>query len=165
MWPHHTLRTSLCSTGSGGTDFKIPLPARLIDSRFAKWDVPVSDQAPGQVRRWAADLLTRWGRADMIEDALTVLTELVTNACQAEATRMVVLIEPDAGPDAIEVCVWDDAPGVPQKHEPDFCAERGRGLFMVDALAARWGHHPLSLELGGPGKVVWADLVRSDDEA
>ncbi|WP_160146958.1 ATP-binding protein [Thermomonospora echinospora] len=121
--------------------------------------MPISDQAPGQVRRWAADLLTRWGAADAVEDAVTVLTELVTNACQAGASRVIVSIEPDAGPNVIEVCVWDDAPGVPQKHEPDLSAERGRGLFMVDALAARWGHHALPLGPGCSGKVVWADLA------
>ncbi|MFC7730701.1 ATP-binding protein [Actinomadura keratinilytica] len=158
----HNLRTFTYpnSTGSGNL-----LSERLIGSRFAAWEVPVSDQAPGQVRRWAADLLTRWEAVDLIEDATTVLTELVTNACQAKATRMAVLIEPDAGPDIIEVCVWDNAPGIPQRREPDFYAERGRGLFLVDALTTRWGHHPLTLDPGHPGKVVWAHLAGSGDGA
>ncbi|MFF5260238.1 ATP-binding protein [Actinomadura viridis] len=134
-------------------------PGCRAGARFGKRNVPAGDQAPAQVRRWAAGLLMRWGRADVVQDAMTVLTELVTNASQAGAVRVVVVIEPDAGPDVIEVCVWDDAPGVPRMREPDFCAERGRGLFMVDALAVSWGHHRLLHGPGHPGKVVWAALA------
>jgi anti-sigma regulatory factor (Ser/Thr protein kinase) len=158
----HNLHTSTYSNSTGSGSL---LSERLIDSQFAKWDVPISDRAPAQVRRWATGHLTRWGATDAIEDATTVLTELVTNTCQAEATRMAVLIEPDAGPNVIEVCVWDNAPGVPQKREPDFCTERGRGLLMVDALATRWGHHPLALEPGRLGKVVWAHIAGSGNGA
>jgi len=136
-------------------------PGRVENFQFVKWEVPVTDQAPALVRRRAVAVLDGWGMAEVARDAATVLTELVTNARQAGATRMVVLVEADAAPDLVEVCVWDDAPGVPCKQEPDPCSERGRGLLMVEALAVAWGHHPLSLDAEHPGKVVWAALARS----
>ncbi|RAY11418.1 hypothetical protein DPM19_30825 [Actinomadura craniellae] len=151
------------SARADGARLELLSPERPAGSRFEEREVPVSDRAPAQVRRWATDALTRWGDTGAAEDAAIVFTELVTNACQASATRVIALIDPDAGPDVIEVCVWDDAPGLPRRCEPDFRAERGRGLFMVDALAVRWGHHPFSPAPGRPGKVVWADIARNGD--
>lgn len=144
---------------SGDTESETPSPSDAF--QFVKWEVPVTDQAPALVRRRAVAVLDGWGMAEVARDAATVLTELVTNARQAGATRMVVLVEADTAPDLVEVCVWDDAPGVPCKQEPDPCSERGRGLLMVEALAVAWGHHPLSLDAEHPGKVVWAALARS----
>jgi anti-sigma regulatory factor (Ser/Thr protein kinase) len=37
--------------------------------------------------------------------------------------------------------------------------ESGRGLLLVDRLAARWGWH---LRPDGPGKTVWAEYVPED---
>jgi anti-sigma regulatory factor (Ser/Thr protein kinase) len=39
---------------------------------------------------------------------------------------------------------------------PTGLAESGRGLVLVEGLAARWGRHP---RVEGPGKTVWAEYV------
>ncbi|WP_119727055.1 ATP-binding protein [Thermomonospora amylolytica] len=123
------------------------------------------ERAPGAVRRWAAGWLVGCGAEGVVEDAVTVLTELVTNAWQAGADRIAVLVEADAGVGVVRVCVRDDAPGVPCRREPGPWDGRGRGLLMVEALAVRWGHHPLASEAGRPGKAVWADLAWGRDGA
>ncbi|MFJ8046192.1 ATP-binding protein [Kitasatospora sp. NPDC096147] len=51
------------------------------------------------------------------------------------------------------VCaVSDPSSQGPIAREPDFVAESGRGLHLVDSFSRSWGWHPLA----GAGKVVWA---------
>jgi hypothetical protein len=48
--------------------------------------------------------------------------------------------------------VADPSPRRPQPKEPDYLAESGRGLHVIDALSDRWG----STVPTDAGKVVWA---------
>jgi hypothetical protein len=48
--------------------------------------------------------------------------------------------------------VADPSPRPPQPKEPDYLAESGRGLHVIDALSDRWG----STVPTDAGKVVWA---------
>ncbi|SEF86647.1 Anti-sigma regulatory factor (Ser/Thr protein kinase) [Thermomonospora echinospora] len=122
------------------------------------------DRAPGKVREWAKETLARWGLPALADDLNTVLTELVTNAWQAGAGDLLVLLEPCQDRGLVDVAVWDDAPGVPVRREPDFVAESGRGLHLVEALTTAWGVEPDPG--GGPGKTVWASLrVPGDGDA
>lgn len=135
----------------------------MENSQHVEWAVPVTDQAPGLVRRRASAVLGEWGMGKAAENASTVLTELVTNARQAGASRMIVLVEADTTAGLVGVGVWDDAPGVPCKRQVDWCAERGRGLLMVEAPAAAWGHRPMRSDSQSAGKVVWAVLAGSGE--
>lgn len=116
----------------------------------------VDERAPGRVREWAAATVERWGLPGLSGDLNSVLTELVTNAWQAGADELLVLLELHRERGLVDVAVWDDAPGFPVKREPDFAAESGRGLHLVEALTAAWGFEPDPG--GGPGKTVWATL-------
>lgn len=124
----------------------------------------VTEQAPGQVREWSSTALRRWGLPQPADDVDIVITELVTNAWQAGAGDLLVLIEWCRSRGLVDVAVWDDAPGVPVKREADHIAESGRGLHLVEALAVAWGHAPDPG--GGPGKTVWASVrVPEHDDA
>ena len=114
--------------------------------------LPTGPTAPGEAREWSVKVLTRWSLSDLADDLQTVVTELVTNSLRAGARTINALIEWRWAGGVVEVQVWDDAPGVPLLRQPDFVAETGRGLFIVDALSAAWGHHPGA----DGGKVVWA---------
>ncbi|WP_119728540.1 ATP-binding protein [Thermomonospora amylolytica] len=116
---------------------------------------PADDRAPGRVREWAAATLARWAIPALADDLNTVATELVTNAWRQGAGDLLVMLELDRAQGLVDVAVWDDAPGVPVKREPDFAAENGRGLHMVEALTTAWGYEP---DHTGPGKTVWATL-------
>ncbi|MEV5706544.1 ATP-binding protein [Actinoallomurus sp. NPDC052274] len=119
---------------------------------FAFRQLPPGPTAPGEAREWSAKVLARWDLTGLADDLQTVVTELVTNALRAGAGAVHALIEWRWGTDTVELQVWDDAPGRPQLRQPDFVAETGRGLFIVEALSTAWGHHPGA----DGGKVVWA---------
>jgi sigma-B regulation protein RsbQ len=76
------------------------------------------------------------------DDAVLVVSELVTNAVRAGARHCSVELQLAA--DAIEIVVFDDAPGSPHLMAPDELADHGRGLPIVNALAQRWRVRRLS---------------------
>ena len=57
--------------------------------------------------------------------------------------------------------VTDYGPGMPDPRAADARAEHGRGLLLVSALCVAWGVEALP----DGGKVVWAELLRSDAPA
>ncbi len=95
-------------------------------------------------------LLGRFGV--VVEDAVLVVDELVTNALRhGEAPRrcrLVVLRHRDR----LRVEVDDASRREPVIRTPDLTG--GRGMILVDGLASRWGvdHHE-------DHKTVWAELV------
>ena len=88
------------------------------------------------------------------DDLQLVVSELVTNAVRYAEPP--VELEIEVSDDAVTVAVVDGSPGrpVPQGcDDPD--AEGGRGLHLVDLLAAESGVRPQP-----PGKAIWASLPR-----
>jgi anti-sigma regulatory factor (Ser/Thr protein kinase) len=134
------------------------LPLREGERMFAVRNLPACLKAPGEAREWSADALARWGVPYLADDMQMVAGELVTNSVQAGAKAITVLMEWHRRHDLVEVRVWDDGPGEPQPQAPDFITERGRGLFLVEQLSAKWGHHPAR----DGGKVVWAQFELKD---
>jgi Histidine kinase-like ATPase domain len=116
------------------------------------------DSAPGCARRHVAAVLREWGLTGLRDDATLIVSELVTNALQAvraarcpEPVRMWTLGQAGA---RAAFLVWDAAGPAPSPGGPAVGAEHGRGLILVEALSAQWGHY----RPAGPprGKVVWA---------
>jgi anti-sigma regulatory factor (Ser/Thr protein kinase) len=103
---------------------------------------------------WALrELTAMYAAVDSVApDVQTVVSELVTNAVRANARRLSLAL--DGHHSYVRIATSDDAPGVPAKQHPGPDNSHGRGLLIVDALAARWGVHR---EHGG--KTVWADIV------
>ncbi|MFE3249214.1 ATP-binding protein [Streptomyces sp. NPDC059209] len=108
-------------------------------------------EAVRRARDFAVARLRSWEAACVMDDALLVASELVTNAVRA--TGLVAVQLRIAGP-SLYVEVWDGVPGVPEVKPLEVDAEGGRGLRLVEALTTRWGvYRPRS-----GGKVVWAEL-------
>lgn len=117
-----------------------------------RWFPPQPLSAP-LARSWAEGLLRAWDvRPAEVEDASLVLSELVTNAARHSEESIRVQVGLDGTDVRIEV--FDRSHRLPLHHalEPEGTA--GRGLHIVEALAAEWGVDE-SLE----GKTVWATLV------
>ena len=125
--------------------------------------------APAAARVHVRTTLAVWGLSYLTEAAETVISELVANGANASAD--------DAGKPGyrdghllmVRVClftdglrvraeVWDQAAGAPVRKSAGTDDESGRGLELVDALAAQWGWHPA---VGQPGKCVWAEFLTS----
>jgi anti-sigma regulatory factor (Ser/Thr protein kinase) len=83
--------------------------------------------------------LVEWGLTDVVDNALLLVSELVTNAVQhAPHAGIGFTATRDEGLLLIEVQDGSaDAPVL--RHEPADMAESGRGLGLVDSLADDWG--------------------------
>jgi anti-sigma regulatory factor (Ser/Thr protein kinase) len=107
-------------------------------------------------------LLAEWGLAGLIEQAEIVVSELVTNA--VAASRQLAWISPVrlwlyADSTRVLIAVWDANPRLPVRAGTDELAESGRGLLLVESLAAQWDAYPTP---GYGGKVVRAICVADD---
>ena len=93
---------------------------------------------------------------DASDAAALLTTELVMNAIEHGGGQAV--LDAELVDDTLHVSVIDDDPVLPQPL-PALEAledERGRGLFLVAAMASRWGSRPLA-----HGKAIWFELDRA----
>ena len=91
----------------------------------------------------------------VLDDALLLVSEMVTNAVLHGGPPLVVAVE-CAGP-SVEVRVRDGSPHLPQLRQPRLDDENGRGLMLMSSIAESWGVE--TLERGG--KEVWFRLERT----
>ncbi|MFJ6834666.1 SpoIIE family protein phosphatase [Streptomyces sp. NPDC091209] len=143
--------------GPGDRDDDIALLAARFDgiapSDVAYWFLEPEDAAPGRARRLARRALARWGMEDMTDSVELLVSEVVTNAVRY-ASRPVTLRL--LRTDVLRCEVGDDVPQLPRLRQARATDEGGRGLFLVNRLARRWGATRLST-----GKVVWFELNRN----
>jgi anti-sigma regulatory factor (Ser/Thr protein kinase) len=102
-------------------------------------------------------VLHEWGIGELADDAVLIVSELVTNAINAsqslqEIRPFALCLRSDSKRLIIEV--WDHSPREPRPAPTDGKAEGGRGLLVVEALSTRWGYQ----RTGHSAKVVWAEL-------
>ena len=106
-----------------------------------------------QIRHALRSLLTGWEvAAEVVDDAVLVVEELVANVVDHARTRFEVVVELTGR--VLRVAVRDCGSGLPQVRPFDPDAARGRGLQVVAELAVRWGCEPHP-----HGKTVWVDLA------
>jgi serine phosphatase RsbU (regulator of sigma subunit) len=140
--------------GPGDRDDDIALLAARFDgiapSDVAYWYLEPEDAAPGRARRLARRALTRWGLEELSDSVELLVSEVVTNAVRyAERPVTLRLLRTDV----LRCEVGDDSPQLPRQRRARDTDEGGRGLFLVNRLARRWGATRLST-----GKVVWFEL-------
>ncbi|MFE4551709.1 MULTISPECIES: SpoIIE family protein phosphatase [unclassified Streptomyces] len=142
--------------GPGDRDDDIALLAARFDgiapSDVAYWYLEPEDAAPGRARRLARRALSRWGMEDLSDSVELLVSEVVTNAVRY-ASRPVTLRL--LRTDVLRCEVGDDVPQLPRLRQARATDEGGRGLYLVNKLARRWGATRLST-----GKVVWFELGR-----
>ena len=113
-------------------------------------------------RRFVAQQLSRWRVPAQVSDEATLLTsELVANAVRHAPPPL--CLEITVGTTTIRIEVHDSDPVAPVLTRPDFTSRGGRGVWLVDTIASRWGYR-----LEPPGKVVWFEMdlpARVDTEA
>ena len=115
------------------------------------------DPRPSAVREARAEVrrqLEGWGLAepddDVVDTAVLLVSELATNALLHSASRFTLTLSAAHGVLRCEVA--DYGRRTPQVLDAG-TSESGRGMFLVEALALRWGCHQ-----DGPGKTVWFEL-------
>lgn len=108
--------------------------------------------SPGSARRAA----TEWLRANgaptaLVDSAVLIVSELVTNAVVHAGTAMMLRLDWDGPQLRIEVIDGGPARGALMSHQSP--TGGGRGLFIVDHLSESWG-----VEINRTGKRVWANV-------
>ncbi|MEU6950597.1 SpoIIE family protein phosphatase, partial [Streptomyces sp. NPDC046316] len=141
--------------GPGDRDDDIALLAARFDgiapSDVAYWFLEPEDAAPGRARRLARRALARWDLEELSDSVELLISEVVTNAVRyAERPVTLRLLRTDV----LRCEVGDDSPQLPRQRRARDTDEGGRGLFLVNRLARRWGATRLS-----GGKVVWFELA------
>jgi len=111
-----------------------------------------SGRSPARARRFVIDTLAAWGCVDVLDVAALIATELATNAVLHARTDFTVTVS-HSPEGTIRIAVRDASPVRPRPRRAGPFDGSGRGLALVEALAASWGTDPLP-----GGKAVWAQL-------
>lgn len=133
----------------------------------AEWSFARGARTPGKARRLLRAQLEGWGvDKEVAATAELLLSELVTNSVRyaARPSARLVAVGVEFTPDRllrVEVADASEVPPVVRTQAAqDLEAEGGRGLLLVQALAADWGTCPrphvgtivwFTLRLPGPG--------------
>ncbi|MEU6401461.1 SpoIIE family protein phosphatase [Streptomyces sp. NPDC046985] len=143
--------------GPGDRDDDIALLAARFDgiapSDVAYWFLEPEDSAPGRARRLARRALSRWGLEELTDSVELLVSEVVTNAVRYTSRPVTLRL---LRTDVLRCEVGDDVPQLPRLRQARATDEGGRGLYLVNRLARRWGATRLST-----GKVVWFELNRT----
>ena len=100
-----------------------------------------------QLRHLLRELLRRWELPDdVVDDAVLITTELVTNAIVHAGTTFHVVVELQGR--LLRIAVVDGCTRPPRRR-----TDRGRGLRIVTRTALRWGWWEYDT-----GKTVWAEM-------
>lgn len=119
--------------------------------------LPAALESPRAARRFVARALEQWNCAPAIDSVVLLVSEVVGNAIVHANSAVQVAVR--LKPDAVRVEVTDSSDEALDPRPADADAESGRGLQLVEHLAARWGEKPLAVG----GKVVWFEVPRLDE--
>jgi anti-sigma regulatory factor (Ser/Thr protein kinase) len=120
-------------------------------------DLPATAAGPAAARAVVRALLPVWDRAHLVPDAELVVSELVTNAYRhAPGTDSFELELSQSGP-GVRIALADGSSVRPANNELTPGGPTGRGMAIVQAVAAGWG-----AEFHQGGKRVWV-LLGDDD--
>jgi CheY-like chemotaxis protein len=130
----------------------------LIDLTTEKTTAGVSMRLPNDLtsaskaRRLVGEWCRDSGLDSIVDDAMLVVSELVTNAVLHARSEPELRLIPGVG--ALRIEVFDDGESAPDPQLAGDDDEHGRGLLLIAVLSAAWG-----TEAAPDGrKVVWADL-------
>jgi phosphoserine phosphatase RsbU/P len=109
-----------------------------------------SARSASHARRIVEAAVAEAGLGQWLDEAVLLVTELVTNAVVHAGTELELHVKTDASTLRIEVV--DRMPAVLPliQYSPADAREGGRGIFLLDALATEWGTRHF-----GAGKSIW----------
>ncbi|MFZ4151150.1 ATP-binding protein [Streptomyces pseudogriseolus] len=111
------------------------------------WHLPAHPASVRRARHAVTASLPHALRPHLGEDLSLLTSELVTNAirhgaCQDDENLIELILWPADGHYWLAVSDPGTGPGKPALSHPDTTTESGRGLLLVDSLAAAWTVRP-----------------------
>ena len=117
--------------------------------------LPMESTSPAAARAFAKRSGCTAHALDLLDDALLLISELVTNSVLHGGPPIVLAIDCDG--QGLHVRVRDGSTAIPAAVSRGAYAENGRGLTLVQLLSDTWGVEPVG-DAYGPGKEVWFEL-------
>lgn len=137
------------ATTDVGNDGGAAWHSKFTESRIYRFPLPPHPIAAEQARRLTKLVLADWGILEILDEALIIAAELVTNAAKLGDVFHFSLSQRN-GTALIEVT--DSSEALPDRQPNSLDRVDGRGLLLVAACSNDWGWR---LEEQG-GKTVWA---------
>ena len=122
--------------------------------RSAKTSLPPEPTSARACRRFLLSTLEEWDADEFADDAVLLLSELVTNAVLHAGTEIDVEVQLDG--DVLRIEVGDGDPRLPTVRHYSLLSGTGRGLALVAETARSW-----DVEALPSGKRVWFELEAS----
>ncbi len=114
----------------------------------AETSLPCEASSVREARRFVTATLSAWGHDETGFSAALLVSELATNAFLHARTPLRVVVDGLAEGARVTVVDGSDLPVRPRRHSAE--SGTGRGLLLVEQVAAAWGVDPSS-----DGKAVW----------
>src|SRR5580658_10359305 len=111
---------------------------------------PTGPQVVGAARALMRSVLALWDCDDPDDVGELLTSEIVSNAVRHAAGVLAMQFQLSPVEGVVRVTVEDATPAPPVVRSQNLDASGGRGLLLVESLAARWGSAPTER-----GKVVW----------
>jgi anti-sigma regulatory factor (Ser/Thr protein kinase) len=117
-----------------------------------------SDLAARQARDAVRNAVTEWQLSSCLDDALLIVSELVTNATSHSGGEVSLHLRTSGTLLRIEVHD-EQVDALPETRDPSDTEPGGRGLHLVAALSSNWGW-----EVGAHTKTIWAEIPCGADQ-
>ena len=99
-------------------------------------ELPATARSVTDARRFVTNALRSWGRSELVDTAALLTSEVVTNAVLHARTTVDVVIRQLR--DGVSVEVSDGSQLPPQGRRTTPQSTTGRGMALLDQLAATW---------------------------
>jgi anti-sigma regulatory factor (Ser/Thr protein kinase) len=127
----------------------------------ASTTLPPDPTSARACRRFLVGALEEWGADGFTDEAVLLLSELVTNAVLHAGTEIVVDVRLRTGGRGrvLRIEVRDGSPRLPAVRHYSMLSGTGRGMALVAGTARKWDAEALP----SGGKRVWFELAEAAD--
>ncbi len=113
-------------------------------------ELPLEETSPARAREFLRRATCPEHASHVLEDAVLLVSEVVTNAVVPGGPPIVVAVDCDSS-SGLQVRVRDGSRVMPSPRDAEVWEEGGRGLSLVNMLSDDWGVETEP----GDGKQVW----------
>ncbi|WP_431999725.1 ATP-binding protein [Streptomyces sioyaensis] len=131
-------------------------PLRETPGDGGSWRLDRDVCAPSRARRLVREQLARWELHEPADTTELLVSELVTNALAHGCGPIRLFMSLSCRNRTLRCGIADASPALPRLCPSQQDEEHGRGLLLLDQLAAHWGSRRTAV-----GKTVWFEVRTS----